>query len=95
MVVMAINYDGTGPTYTAFLDKANLVFTAIFIGEATFKIIALGPTYYFFFGWNQFDFFVVIASIADLIIARIDGIDAAFLKSFQIIRVLRVLRLLR
>ena len=95
MVVMAINYDGTGPTYTAFLDKANLVFTAIFIGEATFKIIALGPTYYFFFGWNQFDFFVVIASIADLIIARIDGIDAAFLKSFQIIRVLRVLRVTR
>ena len=95
MVVMAINYDGTGPTYTQLLDTANLVFTAIFIGEATFKIIALGPTYYFFFGWNQFDFFVVIASIADLIIARIDGIDAAFLKSFQIIRVLRVLRVTR
>ena len=95
MISMAINYDGTGPAYTKFLDTVNLVFTSIFIAEATFKIIALGPTYYFYFGWNRFDFFVVVASIADLIIARIDGIDAAFLKSFQIIRVLRVLRVTR
>ena len=33
---------------------------------------------------DKFDFFVV-ASILDLIIANIDGIDSAFLKSFQII----------
>ncbi len=43
---------------------------------------------------DKFDFFVV-ASILDLIIANIDGIDSAFLKSFQIIRVLRVTRVLR
>ena len=42
-----------------------------------------------------FDFFVVVASIADLIVTNIEGIDTSFLKSFQIIRVLRVLRVTR
>ena len=95
MIIMAINYDGTGPAYSKFLEIANLIFTSIFIAECVFKIFSLGIFYYFSFGWNVFDFFVVIASIADLVIARIDGIDAAFLKSFQIIRVLRVLRVTR
>jgi hypothetical protein len=92
---MAINFDGTDPTYQKFLDIANLIFTSIFIVECVLKIIALGPYGYFYFGWNRFDFFVVVASIADLIIANIDGINASFLKSFQIIRVLRVLRVTR
>ena len=42
---------------------------------------------------EQRDF--VVASILDIVIANIDGIDAAFLKSFQIIRVLRVMRITR
>ena len=95
LIIMAINYDGTDPTYQQFLDIANLIFTSIFIAECLLKIIALGPCGYFYFGWNKFDFFVVIASIADLIIANIEGINASFLKSFQIIRVLRVLRVTR
>ena len=95
LIIMAINFDGTDPTYQKFLDIANLIFTSIFIVECVLKIIALGPCGYFYFGWNRFDFFVVVASIADLIIANIDGINASFLKSFQIIRVLRVLRVTR
>jgi len=46
----------------------NTVFTVIFITEATLKIIALGPVGYMRNSWNQFDFFVVCASILDLIL---------------------------
>ena len=59
------------------------------------KLVGLGLPAYFHTFWNRFDFFVVVASILDIVIANIDGIDAAFLKSFQIIRVLRVMRITR
>jgi hypothetical protein len=95
MIVMAMNYEGCDEGYEQFLTTLNIIFTSIFIGECVLKIAGYGISGYFYFGWNKFDFFVVIASIVDLIIANIDGIDASFLKSFQIIRVLRVLRVTR
>jgi len=94
MISMAMNYENCHPYYDKCLTIANYVFTGIFIAECCIKLLAYGFAY-FHGGWNKFDFFVVVASIADLIIANIDGIDAAFLKSFQIIRVLRVLRVTR
>ena len=94
MISMAMNYENSHPVYDKCLTIANYVFTGIFIAECCIKLLAYGLAY-FHTGWNKFDFFVVAASIADLIIANIDGIDAAFLKSFQIIRVLRVLRVTR
>ena len=94
MISMALNYENSHPTYDKCLTIANYIFTGIFIAECCIKLLAYGLAY-FHTGWNRFDFFVVAASIADLIIANIDGIDAAFLKSFQIIRVLRVLRVTR
>ena len=95
MISMAMNYENCHPNYDKCLTIANYIFTGIFIAECCLKLLAYGPMGYFHSGWNKFDFFVVVASIADLIIANIDGIDAAFLKSFQIIRVLRVLRVTR
>ena len=95
MIVMAMNYEGCDEGYEQFLTTLNIIFTSIFIGECILKIAGYGISGYFYFGWNKFDFFVVVASIVDLIIANIDGIDASFLKSFQIIRVLRVLRVTR
>ena len=95
MVSMAMNYDGCDTTYEFCLKIANFIFTGIFIAECLLKLVAYGPSGYFYFGWNKFDFFVVIASLVDIIVANIDGIDASFLKSFQIIRVLRVLRVTR
>ena len=92
---MALNYDDCDSGYEYILKVANWIFTGIFVLECILKLIAYGLSGYFYYGWNKFDFFVVVASIADIIIANIDGIDAAFLKSFQIIRVLRVLRVTR
>ena len=95
MISMAMLFENAHPTYEKCLAIANYIFTGIFIAECCLKLLAYGPVGYFHGGWNKFDFFVVVASILDLIIANIDGIDAAFLKSFQIIRVLRVLRVTR
>ena len=95
MISMAMNYENSPEWYNEALTIVNYIFTGIFIVECLLKLLAYGPIGYFHSGWNKFDFFVVVASIADLIVANIDGIDAAFLKSFQIIRVLRVLRVTR
>jgi hypothetical protein len=43
-----------------------LSFTSVFITECLFKLIAFGIEGYFKNVWNQFDCFVVIASIVDL-----------------------------
>ena len=95
MISMAMNYDTSDPKYDQALTIVNYIFTGIFIAECLLKLIAYGIIAYFHSGWNRFDFFVVVASIADLVIQNIEGIDAKFLKSFQIIRVLRVLRVTR
>ena len=95
MLTMALVFENCPPVYEEILTIINYIFTGIFIAECLVKLVGLGPVAYFHTGWNKFDFFVVVASILDIIIANIDGIDAAFLKSFQIIRVLRVLRITR
>ena len=95
MVSMAMNYEKCHENYNQALTIVNYIFTGIFIAECALKLMAYNPPAYFHSAWNRFDFFVVVASIVDLIVASIDGIDAAFLKSFQIIRVLRVLRVTR
>ena len=95
MIFMALNYEGSSSGYNIFLTIVNYVFTAIFILECILKLLGLGFLAYFHSGWNRFDFFVVFSSIVDLAVANVEGFDASFLKSFQIIRVLRVLRITR
>jgi hypothetical protein len=95
MLTMAMGFENAPPAYDSALTILNYIFTGIFIAECLIKLVGLGIRGYFHSGWNKFDFFVVLASILDIIIANIDGIDAAFLKSFQIIRVLRVMRITR
>ena len=95
LIAMALNYEGCHPTYELCLDIANYFFIGIFIVECILKILAYGFPGYFHIIWNRFDFFVVVASIIDILISNMDGIDSVFLKTFQVIRVLRVLRVLR
>lgn len=95
MLTMAIDYEGSSEGFTFTLKIFNYVFTAIFIVEACLKLVANGLYGYFYVGWNKFDFFVVVASIIDILMSIFLGNKVAFLKSFQIIRVLRVLRVTR
>ena len=91
LISMAMNFENSSDEYNQALTIVNYIFTGIFIAECLLKLCVYGPVGYFHSRWNKFDFFVVVASIVDLIVGGIDGIDAAFLKSFQIIFVLRVL----
>lgn len=95
MVIMAMSYEGSTAAYNSALDMINLIFTAIFICECALKLTSFGLSGYFYYGWNQFDFFVVAASIVDLTISYTTSAKSSFLKSFQILRVLRVLRVTR
>ena len=94
-ISMALNYEGCNEIYEKSLSIANYFFTSIFIIECFLKILAYGFLGYYHTTWNRFDFFIVIASILDIIIGEFNFINSSFLKSFQVIRVLRVLRVLR
>ena len=95
MILMAVSYDGSSANLANLLKTLNYFFTIIFIIECLLKLFAYGIKPYFHISWNKFDFFVVIVSLIDWIVNNVDGIDASFLKSFQIIRVLKVLRVSR
>lgn len=64
---MTIANDDISDEMTNTLTTLNTVFSYIFIFELTLKIIAYGRAY-FLSVWNIFDFFVVSASILDIIL---------------------------
>ena len=77
------------------LSVTNYVFTTIFFFEAALKLIAYGKTY-FNNTWNKFDFFVVVASIFDVLMEIMGSDSFSWLSSApQIARVMRVLRVAR
>lgn len=69
---MGLYYEGMKGAYRSILDFANLIFTAVFIIEASLKIVAFGGSY-LKNSWNKFDFFVVISSIFDIILGLLDA----------------------
>lgn len=96
IIVLALAKEDADAIYNTVLDNLNLTFTAIFISEAILKLTALGPIGYFRNGWNQFDFFVVMASILDLILQISGNSFISFLAvGPQLARVFRVLRVTR
>ena len=95
MIVMAMSYDGASATYLATLDYVNIACTVVFITEAMIKITGLGKTY-FGSSWNQFDFFIVVTSIADIVITYALATSIPLLRQGpQLLRVLRILRVSR
>lgn len=88
--------------FMKILQVIDIGFTVLFFIEATIKIIAmgfafnrLGPvTPYIRNTWNILDFFVVCASLIDLIFLVI-GVDASSIQSLKALRVFRALRPLR
>ena len=70
-------------------DIANIVFVSIFTVEMLIKMYALGFTNYLMAMFNRFDFFVVIASILEIV-----GVKSGVMKPLGV-SVLRSARLLR
>ncbi|DAZ94512.1 TPA: hypothetical protein N0F65_011865 [Lagenidium giganteum] len=91
-IIMSFVYVGQSETQEAIVDKMNMVFAGIFTAESVAKIIAFGVAY-FEETWNQFDFFVVVATIASTIIEAVTGTNVRTL--VMIVRVIRVTRILR
>jgi hypothetical protein len=93
MLVLSIDYYTASASYKLSLSYINLIFTAIFLLEAIIKLIGLGGTAYFTSGWNCFDFFVVVASLVDIVMTFLGNNSVSIIRvGPQLIRVLRVLR---
>ena len=68
------------------------LFIGIFVVEAIIKMSFLGPRSYFSDRWNQFDFFIVIASVPSLLMNFIDLPDTSWLLILRLFRLLRLVR---
>jgi len=98
MIQMAMLTDQMTVNMMSLMSFTNYIFTVIFIIEAILKIIAFGGSY-LHNNWNRFDFFVVLASIFDIVLVVFDFDGGAALsvlpKIARVMRVLRVTRILR
>lgn len=55
------------------LDAINYFFSSIFFIECSLKITAMGFKGYWMSIWNQFDFFVVVSSVIDILLSLTIG----------------------
>lgn len=96
MFQMAIDYEDAPLNYTMVLQYINYVFTAIFTIEAILKLTAFGKVY-FSSSWNNFDFFVVLSSLLEVVLSSLatSGSVAILRIGPQLARVLRILRVSR
>lgn len=99
IVTMMVAMDDGGSSLSTVLIYMNLGFSCIFIIEMLLKLFAYDKNY-FLIGWNIFDFFVVMASILDIILTYTPGVTSTPALSVlpqiaRIFRVLRVTKLLR
>lgn len=53
--------------------------------EATMKLIAMSPKYYFQEGWNIFDFIIVALSLLELGLEGVQGLSV--LRSFRLVSI--------
>lgn len=64
---MMVATNDQSPETVYILSQISFAFSVIFIVEFVLKFFAFGKSY-FLSGWNVFDFFVVMASILDIIL---------------------------
>uniref|UniRef100_A0A4X1W1A4 Ion transport domain-containing protein n=1 Tax=Sus scrofa TaxID=9823 RepID=A0A4X1W1A4_PIG len=67
-----------GSTERIFLTVSNYIFTAIFVGEMTLKIVSLGS-------WNVLDGFLVFVSIIDIVVSLASAGGAKILGVLRVI----------
>ncbi|KAG1967831.1 voltage-dependent T-type calcium channel subunit alpha-1I [Pimephales promelas] len=80
-----------------FLTVSNYIFTAIFVGEMTLKVVSMGlyigEQAYLRSSWNVLDGFLVFVSLIDIVVSMAGG--AKILGVLRVLRLLRTLRPLR
>ncbi|XP_076261229.1 sodium voltage-gated channel paralytic isoform X18 [Rhynchophorus ferrugineus] len=85
---MALDHHNMDPDLEKALKSGNYFFTATFMIEATFKLVAMSPKYYFQEGWNIFDFIIVALSLLELGLEGVQGLSV--LRSFRLLRVFKL-----
>ena len=104
-VVMACWYPRMTQQQDLTISVLNYIFGAFFALEAILKLIAYGPKDYFFYhpiemidpearssaNWNRFDFFIVLASITEIVLLY--GFSNSSSRGLSVLRVFRAVRL--
>nr|XP_043065871.1 sodium channel protein para isoform X42 [Drosophila bipectinata] len=85
---MAMDHHDMNKEMERVLKSGNYFFTATFAIEATMKLMAMSPKYYFQEGWNIFDFFIVALSLLELGLEGVQGLSV--LRSFRLLRVFKL-----
>ncbi|KAG8222484.1 hypothetical protein J437_LFUL000846, partial [Ladona fulva] len=85
---MALDHHDMNKDMERALKSGNYFFTATFAIEATMKLIAMSPKYYFQEGWNIFDFIIVALSLLELGLEGVQGLSV--LRSFRLLRVFKL-----
>lgn len=85
---MALDSDDIEPQVKVILERGNYFFTATFAVEASLKILALSPKFYFREGWNVFDAVIVALSLLELCLEGVYGLSV--LRSFRLLRVFKL-----
>ncbi|CAF1127884.1 unnamed protein product [Rotaria sordida] len=70
VVTMSLEYYSMPSDLYKFLEYCNYAFTVVFLLEFIWKIVTLGPSRYFKDKWNQLDLFIVLLSIAGIVIDK-------------------------
>lgn len=95
IIVIATEHVDQPESLTKALTQLNVVFTALFIAEATVKIIAYDVNY-FMEGWNRFDFFIVVLGLFDLSTnGDVLPINVGLIRILRVFRIARILALVR
>lgn len=85
---MALDSDDADAYMKSIFERGNYFFTATFAVEASMKIMALSPKFYFREGWNVFDSIIVGLSLLELGLEGVYGLSV--LRSFRLLRVFKL-----
>merc|ERR1719219_2293591 len=92
---LAMKYYEQPKVYTEVLDALNIIFTVFFTLEFLLKLGAFKFKNYFADPWNAFDFVIVLGSLIDIGMARLNpGNDMISVSFFRLFRVMRLVKLL-
>lgn len=99
IINMSLIYDDAPQWYLDILNVIDQVFLLIFLIEITMKILGFGIYRYFSQKWNQFDFFIMIFGLFDIIINKLFSQKSLLFqigpKILRTVRMLRIGRLIR
>jgi hypothetical protein len=95
IVQMGINFENAPLLYVKLLEISDYFFTVIFVAECYLKLRAYSYRY-FETTSNKFDFFIVVSSIADIVLSlQGEGQSESLSVGPQIARMMRVMRVTR